>query len=106
MNEQLTLAQMMLWNLVQAIVHLMAYCLASHLVRMMMGTTEDDGTSDDARLSILLYLVHMTNNEGAVDLGADDALELGAGDGTPDGVLLGIASSKDDDGYYRRWYEH
>ena len=37
MNEQLTLAQMMLWSLVQAMVHLMAYCLASHLVRMMMG---------------------------------------------------------------------
>ena len=35
MNEQLTLAQMMLWSLVQAMVHLMAYCLASHLVTMM-----------------------------------------------------------------------
>ena len=49
MNEQLTLAQMMLWSLVQAMVHLMAYCLASHLVRMMMGTTEDGGTSDGKR---------------------------------------------------------
>ena len=63
MNEQLTLAQMMLWNLRQAMVHLMAYCLASHLVRLMMGTTEDGGTPDGARLGILLYLVHMTNND-------------------------------------------
>ena len=33
------------------------------------------------------------------DLGADDASELGAGDGTSDGALLGIALGKDD-GYY------
>ena len=66
MNEQLTLAKAMLLILVQTMVHLMAYCLASHLVTMM-GTYS-------AQMMILqlvypmaqclaCYIVQMTNDE-------------------------------------------
>ena len=36
MHEQLTLAQTMLLSVVQTMVHLMALCLASHLVMMIV----------------------------------------------------------------------
>ena len=41
-------------------------------------------------------MVQTTNHECAIDLGADDVFDLGAGDGTPDGALLGIALAADD----------
>ena len=54
MTEQLTLAQMMLWSLVQAIVYLMAQCLASYLVRVMVHLMVHGSAC---------YLVQRTNDE-------------------------------------------
>ena len=38
----------------------------------------------------------MTNDESTIELCEEDAVDPGAGDGTPDGAVLGIAFAKDD----------
>ena len=68
----------------------------------MMGTTEDHGAADCKPCAD--DVLELGAGDGTPDGlllgiavgGADDTLELGAGDGTPDDALLGIAVGKDD----------